>query len=281
MAPEMTVAPATSQKRIEANRRNALKSTGSRTAEGKNRSRFNGLKHGLAAKVGVLPGDDPAEYEAHLISVVESCAPTNQVEVELLERVGATTWALGRAREVEAARLAYQLRHDDMEREAREQDEALALGERLLCVEPSRPVAGVSARYRLRGRWDFLDLLLRRTRRSEPACPAGAEAGAHRRRLSVALGPIRPIVAARASRAGRRDREPKPVIRNCGPNPIRNRPWWWLPRRKRCINLRWNSRVGDHARAGGKTRVSRICSSARGSESRAFSRKVPLGRRTG
>ncbi len=37
-------------RKIEANRRNALKSTGPRTENGKKKSRYNALKHGILAK---------------------------------------------------------------------------------------------------------------------------------------------------------------------------------------------------------------------------------------
>ena len=95
MSPETTVNPPSSQKRIEANRRNAQKSTGPRTPEGKNRSRFNGVKHGLRATVAVLPGEDPAAFQERVNALMERFAPQNPVEADLLERVAATTWSLG------------------------------------------------------------------------------------------------------------------------------------------------------------------------------------------
>src|SRR6516164_4834001 len=107
MSPQITAAPATSQKRIDANRRNAQKSTGPRTPEGKSRSRFNGLKHGLTAKVPVIPGEDAAVYQERLDAIIESCAPQNQVELELLGRLAAATnWSLDRAARAEAAQIS-------------------------------------------------------------------------------------------------------------------------------------------------------------------------------
>jgi len=57
---------ALSEKKLKANRENAKKSTGPRTARGKANSRRNALKHGLFARhwsdFGVL-GEDQREYE--------------------------------------------------------------------------------------------------------------------------------------------------------------------------------------------------------------------------
>ena len=53
----------TSQKQIEANRRNARKSTGPKSAVGKTRAAHNALKHGLRAEqivecLRILSGND-------------------------------------------------------------------------------------------------------------------------------------------------------------------------------------------------------------------------------
>jgi hypothetical protein len=54
----------TSLKEIEANRRNALKSTGPTSEAGKERSRRNAMRHGLTAETVVEPLEDPEEYKA-------------------------------------------------------------------------------------------------------------------------------------------------------------------------------------------------------------------------
>ena len=52
--------------RAEINRRNAARSTGPRTPEGKARSRFNAVKHGCRARLPILPGEDPEAYQHRL-----------------------------------------------------------------------------------------------------------------------------------------------------------------------------------------------------------------------
>ena len=53
---EKSINSMSSERQIEANRRNAQKSTGPRTVEGKERSRFNALTHGMTAQFDALPG---------------------------------------------------------------------------------------------------------------------------------------------------------------------------------------------------------------------------------
>jgi len=52
----------TSQARVSANRRNATKSTGPRTLEGKAIVAQNAIKHGLLARQDLITGEDPQEF---------------------------------------------------------------------------------------------------------------------------------------------------------------------------------------------------------------------------
>jgi hypothetical protein len=74
---------------INANRANALKSTGPRSAEGKSASRFNALKHGMDAASIVIPGEDPAEYEAlaaHYLDEYHPQSPSESFHVDAMLR---------------------------------------------------------------------------------------------------------------------------------------------------------------------------------------------------
>ncbi len=72
---------------IQANRLNARKSTGPRTAEGKERASQNALKHGLLAREAVIAGEDAEEFGLYREQMLEELAPAGQVEATLAERV--------------------------------------------------------------------------------------------------------------------------------------------------------------------------------------------------
>jgi hypothetical protein len=56
------------------------KSTGPRTAEGKNRSKHNAVKHGILSRVTLLKGEPKAEYDALLAGLREDFKPDGTTE---------------------------------------------------------------------------------------------------------------------------------------------------------------------------------------------------------
>ena len=117
--------------RAAISRHNGQKSNGPKSSEGKDRSRFNALKHGLKAKVPVLPGEDPQEYQGRLQAWIADLQPKNDVEHTLVERAVTITWQLDRADRAETARLTTLIREAPAETARRQEDEAAALGRRL------------------------------------------------------------------------------------------------------------------------------------------------------
>src|SRR3954447_26478715 len=84
------------ERRAEANRQNALQSTGPRTSEGIEAVRLNALRHGLRSLQTVIPGEDPEAWEAHRAGIVEDLKPAGAVELALAEQIAAKLWRLGR-----------------------------------------------------------------------------------------------------------------------------------------------------------------------------------------
>ena len=93
----------TSLKQIEANRRNALKSTGPTTPEGKERSRRNALRHGLAAETVIAALEDAEDYQAFEAAVIADYDAESAVERELVLRLASVLWRLRRATSIETA----------------------------------------------------------------------------------------------------------------------------------------------------------------------------------
>lgn len=93
-----------SDAKIEANRRNAARSTGPRTSTGKSRVAANALKHGAYASGNVIPpiGEDTAAYRQFLESFHDHFQPGNPVEATLVEEFANAQWRLRRIRRAEA-----------------------------------------------------------------------------------------------------------------------------------------------------------------------------------
>jgi hypothetical protein len=98
----------TSLRQWEANRRNALKSTGPRTANGKQASRRNALRHGLTAETLIEPLEDPESYREFEAAIVAEYVPQSPVENELVHRLASLFWRLRRATSIETGLLRLQ-----------------------------------------------------------------------------------------------------------------------------------------------------------------------------
>ena len=81
---------------IEANRRNALKSTGPKTSEGKSLVRWNAMRHGIYSPVMLLPGEDKEAFDRLRQSYLELYKPSNQAEFFLVARLILAAWRLTR-----------------------------------------------------------------------------------------------------------------------------------------------------------------------------------------
>jgi hypothetical protein len=86
-----------SKAQITANRRNAAKSTGPKTKQGKAAVAMNALKHGLRARRDVVLGEEQEEFDLHRKQFFEELAPVGKLERTLAGRIVSLTWRLQRA----------------------------------------------------------------------------------------------------------------------------------------------------------------------------------------
>lgn len=117
----------TSEKQAQANRRNARKSTGPKTQDGKAVVRFNALKHGLRAENALLlPGEDSEDLDKLAKRVRSDLNPVGEMEHLLVERIISATWRLRRANQIETGILAweyYGIQSDRASREVRKYED--------------------------------------------------------------------------------------------------------------------------------------------------------------
>jgi hypothetical protein len=91
----------TSFRQIEANRRNADKSTGPTTKEGKRRSRCNAVRHGLTAETVIGALEDAEDYKTFEAAIIADYDAQSAVERELVLRLASVLWRLRRATTIE------------------------------------------------------------------------------------------------------------------------------------------------------------------------------------
>lgn len=93
----------TSLRQIDANRRNADKSTGPQTDEGKAVSARNAERHGLRSARLRIKGENSVELADFAGRLRTQLAPATELEHFLVERIVATAWRLRRVPSLEAA----------------------------------------------------------------------------------------------------------------------------------------------------------------------------------
>jgi hypothetical protein len=110
----------TSLRQIEANRRNALRSTGPKTEAGKQQSRCNAVRHGLTAETVIGALEDAEDYQAFEATIIADYDAQSAVERELVLRLAGLLWRLRRATIMETGLFEIQAEHLRSYRHARQ-----------------------------------------------------------------------------------------------------------------------------------------------------------------
>src|SRR5476651_563057 len=110
----------TTFRQIEANRRNARKSTGPITGEGKQRSRCNAVRHGLTAETVIGALEDAEDYNAFEATIIADYDAQSAVERQLVLRLAGLLWRLRRAAIMETGLFEIQADHLNSYRQTRQ-----------------------------------------------------------------------------------------------------------------------------------------------------------------
>jgi len=121
-----------SARKAAANRRNASKSTGPKSVDGRNVARRNALKHGLTAETLVVEGEDAEAFRLMADSHLAVFRPRNDVEREFANTFSLAAWRRRRCVSTETSMVNQYIRDSQLAAEASRQQHVLALGDRLL-----------------------------------------------------------------------------------------------------------------------------------------------------
>ena len=127
-----------SAKQIAANRANAKKSTGPKSAEGRARSSQNSRKHGLTASRMMFDGEDPEDFKDLCEGLKGEYNPQTIVEQELVSYLASLFWRLRRVPHYE---VQIALKEDQtVQAKAKRQDRLVAIADAFRM--PRRPATG-------------------------------------------------------------------------------------------------------------------------------------------
>jgi len=102
-----------SQRKIEANRRNAKKSTGPKTEEGKARSAMNSIKYGIYSDKYLIKDESYEEFDNYRRKILKCLNPTNAVLFDMATHVVSNGWEYQRCTLLESKILnSKSLKHD-------------------------------------------------------------------------------------------------------------------------------------------------------------------------
>jgi hypothetical protein len=96
---------------------------------------MNALKHGMSARIPVLPGEDPEAFRCQVDSFIDALAPRDAVQLFLAEQAAFAAWKIRRAERAEAARLAAILRAAPTAQDPIRQEEIAAMGRWLIASD--------------------------------------------------------------------------------------------------------------------------------------------------
>jgi hypothetical protein len=99
------------ENQINANRKNALKSTGPRTEEGKEAASQNSTKHGLRAKRDVIRTENQDEFVLFRENMIADLSPDGAMEEMLAERIVSLSWRLKRVEHFQNAVIDALIEH--------------------------------------------------------------------------------------------------------------------------------------------------------------------------
>ena len=90
-----------SEAQLNANRQNAQSSTGPRSDDAKQRTRLNGLRHGLTGHTILMPYEDAEAFQTFSTETIAGLQPATFAEQALAQTIANDSWRLSRARAIE------------------------------------------------------------------------------------------------------------------------------------------------------------------------------------